>query len=311
MKKPGWITGAAVAAVAGAMGLHAGAQAGPRVVSAGEFNRIYDPSVGERGSWYINDHTFVYGPDRLWHMFGITHAEPANPEDEKNFAHATSPSLTAGPWTKQPFALTADPARGEVLLWAPYVLPHDGVYYMYYCAGDPDHTRYKIQLATSRDLWHWERSPANPMVIDGYDARDPFVTRIGEQWVLYYTANMTPAGGDHIVAYRTSTDLLHWGERHVALDFPESGTWGGPTESPFVVRRGDFYYLFSGPRDSYRGTAVYESRDPFHFDVADTVGRIASHAAEIVQDLDGKWYISHAGWGQGGLYLAPLFWPAQ
>ena len=29
---------------------------------AGDFKRIYDPSVGEAGPWYINDHTIVRDP---------------------------------------------------------------------------------------------------------------------------------------------------------------------------------------------------------------------------------------------------------
>jgi len=62
------------------------------------------------------------------------------------------------------------------------------------------------------------------------------------------------------------------------------------------------------------------------------VGDIGSHAPEVVRDLDGSWYITRCGWGQGffflfithlgerisycwrtavnkgGLYLAPLTW---
>ena len=149
------------------------------LVTTGDFTRIYDPSVGESQKWYINDHSFVRGPDGLWHMFGITHAEPANPMDEKSFAHATAEHLTQTPWKKQPFALTADASLGEKHLWAPYVFLHEGVYYMYYCAGSREGSaRYRIHLATSRDLWSWERHPANPMVIDGYDARDPFLLRV-------------------------------------------------------------------------------------------------------------------------------------
>ena len=30
--------------------------------------------------------------------------------------------------------------------------------------------------------------------------------------------------------------------------------------------------------------------------------------SEVVRDVDGKWYISHAGWEHGGLSLAPLTW---
>src|SRR5579859_6885960 len=64
----------------------------------GRFHKIYDPSKGEKQKWYINDHTFIRAADGQWHLFGITHPEPANPLEEKFFAHATAPDL-AGPWT--------------------------------------------------------------------------------------------------------------------------------------------------------------------------------------------------------------------
>ena len=41
-------------------------------VAAGEFKKIYDPSVNEKEPWYINDHCFIRGRDGIWHMFGIT-----------------------------------------------------------------------------------------------------------------------------------------------------------------------------------------------------------------------------------------------
>jgi beta-fructofuranosidase len=53
---------------------------------------------------------------------------------------------------------------------------------------------------------------------------------------------------------------------------------------------------------------VFVSDDPFSWTIENKVGHIDSHAAEVVRDLDGKWYVSRAGWGQGGLYLAPLTW---
>lgn len=276
--------------------------------SVGEFTKIYDPSVGEDTTWYINDHCFVYGPDEQWHMFGITHEEPANPLDEKHFAHATADSLTQQYWVKQPFALSVDSTQQEEHLWAPYVFLHEGVYYMYYCAGDKDHARYRIHLATSTDLWHWERHPDNPLFQDGYDARDPFIIRIGEQWVMYYTANDNPQGGHHIVAYRTSNDLLHWSERAIAYQDTASGTYGGPCESPFVQKFDDKYYLFLSLRGEYARTEALISNDPFQWDVEDKVLTYNAHASEVVQSRAGEWYVSHCGWGQGGLYLAPLSW---
>lgn len=276
------------------------------VVSAGEFRRIYDPGVGEDEPWYYNDHTLVRDRETgQWHVYAITHAEPANPLDERFFGHATAPDLQ-GPWTKRPPALEADPAAGEHHIWAPYVVFHGGRYYMYYAGGTPDHAAYQMQLATSTDLKTWTRHPQNPLFTDGFDARDPMVIRVRDQWVMYYTANSTPAGGNHIVAYRTSSDLVHWSERRVAFRHPATGTFGGPTESPYVVRRGGSYYLFVCCDGGYRETRVYQSDDPFHFDIDDQVGEIDAHAAEVVKDESGQWWVTSAGWGQGGLHIAPL-----
>ncbi len=277
-------------------------------IKVGEYFRIYDQSIGEPNKWYINDHCFICDTNGTWHLFGITHMEPMLPMDEDNFAHATAQSLTQKGWKKEPFALSVDQKKGEEHLWAPHIIYQDGTYYMFYCGGAKDHRKYKIQLATSKDLYSWERYPGNPVIMDGYDARDPFIFRLGDKWIMYYTATSAPAGGNHTVATRASTDLFHWEDKKVVFEDSSKGTWGGPTESPTIVRRGPNYYLFIGPRDDYRCTAVYRSKDPFKWTLEDEVARIKSHAAEVVRDVDGKWYVSHCGWGQDGVYLAPLDW---
>lgn len=273
----------------------------------GEFKRVFDPSVGEKAAWYVNDHCFIRDPAGTWHLFGIHHPEPADPQNEKAFVHVSSANLTGGPWVKHAPALEADEQYGEQLLWAPHVIWHNNLYYMFYCAGGPNEA-YRIQLATSPDLWHWTRSPDNPLFQDGFHARDPMVLRVNHQWVLYYTATSRPNGGNHIVAYRVSDDLLSWSDRQVAFTDPTEGTWGGPTESPFVVPKGGRYYLFIGPRGGYVGTDVFVSDTPYAWQLGDQVAHIPAHAAEVIQDENGLWYVSRAGWGQGGVDLAPLWW---
>jgi len=280
------------------------------LATCGTFVKVYDPSIGEKSPWYINDHCFIQARDGAWHMFGITRPEPARPMEEIHLAHATAKTLRQQPWDKQPFALDVarNPPWNEVHLWAPDVVFYDGLYYMYYCAGDKDHTKYKIHLATSPDLQTWTRSPKNPMVVDGFDARDPFILRVNHQWVMYYTATSEPTRGHHVVACVTSDDLLTWTNRKIVFTDPSIGSGAGPTESPFVVQRGNAWYLFIGPRGGYDGTDMFVSHDPFHWNLADKAGHFPAHAAEVVQDTDGQWYISRAGWGKGGLYLAPLTW---
>jgi beta-xylosidase len=198
---------------------------------------------------------------------------------------------------------------GETHVWAPHIVRHDGLYWMFYCGVEEDHSRYRIHLATSPDLWNWMRHEANPMLVDGFDARDPMVIRNGDEWIMYYTATSEPTGGNHIVAAVTSRDLIHWSARRVVFTHPATGTFGGPAESPFVVERHGLFYLFVCTGTPYANTAVYESTDPFHWEASAQVAELPSHAAEIITTEDGEWYISHAGWGEGGLYLARLYWP--
>lgn len=273
-------------------------------VGATPFVQVYDPSVGEAGPWYLNDHTFVQDDEGLWHLFGITHPEPSNDQDETTFAHATAPS-PQGPWTKRAPALTADPAYGETHLWAPHVIKDGSTYYMFYAGGGPDAANSAISMATSTDLYTWVRHPGGPLFRDGYEARDPMVARVGTQWVMYYTATSEPGGGNHVVAYRTSTDLVHWGARSIAFTDPSSGRGAGNTESPFVVFAEGTWHLFLGPRGGYDGTDVFCGPDPFHFSADQLCGHVFSHAAEVVR-AEGRWWISQAGWGRRGVWLAGL-----
>ncbi|HVU28292.1 MAG TPA: hypothetical protein VHG71_11230 [Verrucomicrobiae bacterium] len=274
------------------------------LVDAGEFKTIF----AAEEPWCVNDHTFVQGPDKTWHLFGITHPKPLDffKDPGRQLCHATAETLLQTQWQAQPFAVKADWEKyREFLLWAPYVVHDNGVYYMFVCVGDKDTHRYRIHLLTSPDLKEWTRSPDNPMVVDGFDARDPFVMRVGDEWALYYTATTTPERGNHIVACVTSKDLVHWSNRKVVFIHPRAGTFGGPTESSFIVRRGNNYYLFVCDND---WTDVYLSHDPFHWDFNQKNTRIKSHASEIVRDTDGKWYISNTGWMSGPVSLAPLNW---
>jgi sucrose-6-phosphate hydrolase SacC (GH32 family) len=278
------------------------------MIHAGDFKLIYDPSVGEQAQWYINDHCFIRGQDGLWHMFGITHAEPAAPLDERFLAHATSPVLLDAPWRKHGQVIHADPAAGETHVWAPHVIRHAGLYWMYYCGGGAKHDEYRIHLAVSEDLWNWQRHDHNPMVVDGFDARDPMVLRVGDVWVMYYTGNSEPIGGHHVVYAVTSKDLLHWSNRKEVFRHSQVGTYGGPTESPFVVNRDGKFFLFVCTNTPYSNTAVYKSDDPFHWEMTQQAGSIGAHAAEVVTAESGEDFVSRAGWGAGGLHLAKLNW---
>jgi len=276
-------------------------------VTTDDFVRIYDPSANlERGyAWYVNDHTFVQDTAGGWHLFGITQQNPFRPFEEVFLTHVTAPAVE-GPWSRQPDVMHRDEAVGETVVWAPHVIRHDGRYWMFYCGGDRDPARFRIQLATSDDLWHWRRHGENPLLQDGYEARDPMVLRVGDRWHLYYTATSDPSGGQHTVKVVVSDDLVRWEDPRTVFVSARSGTGGGPTESPFVVERNGTFLLFVCTNRRYIETAVYESDDPLAFSEDHRIATIPAHAAEVVTTGSGLTYVSSCGWGMGGVYLAPL-----
>jgi beta-fructofuranosidase len=55
-------------------------------------------------------------------------------------------------------------------------------------------------------------------------------------------------------------------------------------------------------------TYVYQSDDPFHFEVDQEVTQLDAHAPEIFQDEEGAWFISSAEFPVRGVSIAPLEW---
>ena len=287
-----------------AWGETVGTLGGEAPITLGPFVEIYDPPA----PWCVNDHCFAKGPDGLWHVFAITHPKPYNHavDPGTRLAHATAAHLGRRGWDSQPFALSADPARhDEHLLWAPHVVEREGTFHMFACTGAASGNLFAIRRYESGDLWSWRRPETPPAVVDGVEARDPMVLRDGDGWILYYTATERPEGGRFVVAAVTSDDLITWSSRRIVFTHPREGAFGGPTESPFVVRRGPAYYLFVTDDDVVH---VYASRDPFGWTVEDRVFAYRGRACEIVRDETGAWFISHVGWELGGLAIAPLEW---
>lgn len=282
----------------------------------GEFKEVHNPAWGvTEDPWCINDHTFIYDAQgKKWHVIGITHARKMDymKDPGLNLLHISADGLYQKPWEIHPHALTAEKRHKESVLWAPHCVFHEGTYYLYACAGGQEgahkHEVYQINLYLSDDLKTWKRYEKNPLIEDGFDARDPMIIRDGDQWIMYYTANSTPAGGNHILIAYTSKDLLQWTDRKLVFTHPRKGTFGGPTESPFVVKRGDGYYFFLCDGGH---TDVYRSKDPFSFKYEDMIAEIQDcRASELIVDDKGNYHISSAGWfgGSYGLKIAPLEW---
>src|SRR5699024_4322130 len=195
--------------------------------------------------------------------------------------------------------------QGETHVWAPHVIRHDGRYWMLYAGGAGDHPAYRMTPATSEEQFSWVRHE-QVLCEARINPRDPMVVDDGRRWLMYYTRTSAPEGGFHQVAVRTSADLLTWSEPEVAYQSTASGTYGGPTESPFVVRAGGHWILFVCESGEYDRTLAYLSRARLAFeDSGRTDVGLDGHCAEIVED-DGRTWITGGGWGRGGVTIREL-----
>jgi len=289
----------------------------PRI--AGEWVRLFHPAEGVHGRpapGYTNDHTLVRDEAGRWHAFGIVGWLPVDPWGvERQFFHVVGDSPLHAGWTERPYALTADRARGERYLWAPYVIQEGERYHMFYAAGSLEEDAAKrlsftkLCAAASADLETWARAPHNPLFYGPGVARDPHVLRVGDRFLLYYTRTFDEVDTRSCVAVRESPDLRHWSPARIAHVQPKRSPWAGDAESPTVLAvEGRFYLFVCLALSGYRRTKVYWSHDPFFFPIENEVAELETHAAEVLDLGDGEWAVTDTGWDRDGLYAAPLVW---
>src|SRR5438552_3987627 len=133
-------------------------------VQIGAFEEVL--SLPER---YLNDHCLIRAGN-LWHLFGIvgqragaSEASNAGATSETAFAHATSPDLRT--WTLHPEVMHLTGTWPEIThVFAPHVIERERRYYMLYACSD-ERTIQRICLATSPDLFQWERYAGNPVIV--------------------------------------------------------------------------------------------------------------------------------------------------
>lgn len=265
--------------------------------------------------WYINDHCFFVAPDGMIHWYGITNPYPTDrhyyaPGSHRHIGHASTTD-PLGEWQDHDDAFTV-PEGSDDCVGACFVTTGgDGKYYMLHAYNTGFH------VAVSDDLFTWKNID-QPKLDLGDGTRDPCILKMPDgEYLLYATAGHGETTS--IIALATSTNCIDWQEQEPALtaEFPRGA---GVLESPFVHRRGEWFYLFTNnSHHQYEETLVFASKDPLRFDFDQPLCTMFAHAAEILE-FKGKTYMSHCGiedrhWGHVGqpygLYLAELDWIEQ
>lgn len=281
----------------------------PKIVSP--WRELYVP---HKHGDYVNDHSIIQSYDGKWYLFGIT-AFSANgniPSNERYFTMGRlEGKLADGTMTE----------LGKVIdtglrAWAPAVIKHNGLYYMYYGPGI-------TRMAVTNDPTHWMdhqvRIEGEPVMAVN---RDHMVIEYDGGWLMYASGLKD---GYSCISLLRSDDLVNWTFSGYALtssdDAPLNPPWGA-FESPFVLKRGELYYLFltytDCKKENYHNTLVFCSKDPTCFgnytlsNHADTVvAELPAHAAEVICE-DGRYFITSAGWRnhgahcEGGVAIAEL-----
>lgn len=264
-----------------------------------EFIKIGKPVISYEIP-YFNDHTVIYNPaDQKWHAYGII-------EGHTHFIHLTADSLTQTPWKKHKDFCVGE---CEKQIWAPHIIHYNQLYYMFYTMiGEPREIRY----AVSKDLFEWSHPSSEPLLAltnehsDNMKNKDPMIFRDRDQWIMYYS--MMKDESRWVVGYSTSEDLINWSDPNICFD---ENTESPGVESPFVIRRGEYYYLFLSARPwPIGGEDVFRSKTPYLWKTTDQVKRIDPwHAAEVVRELNGKWYLTLSSGTQGKDFkMAPMLW---
>ncbi|TVP76391.1 MAG: hypothetical protein EA353_12145 [Puniceicoccaceae bacterium] len=282
-------------------------------IISGDWQLLYKP---EKTGCYVNDHSLIRGLDGRWHLFGITKATPETAADEERYFTYGRGSELITPGGFEEIGIVCN---NGVRAWAPSVVTDGRRYFMHYGPSP-------MRMATSDELRHWmEHTPIfHDAPLDSCH-RDSMVLRVDDHWLMYATGIHERYG---VISVFKSSDLVNWTFLKFALrtsgNAPLNPAWGA-TESPFVVARDGGYYLFMTYTDcrveNYHNTLVFYSKDPTEFgeytgdnENSVIVARIHAHAPEIVQDTDGRWYITTCGWRnrqvpiEGAVAIAPLDW---
>ena len=247
--------------------------------------------VGEKNTEFLSDFLLIQDTQSRWHCIGI--GGPDHIQD--SFFHAVGEDLLK-PFTYIDRVYSNGTSNLDTTdwMWAPYAIyDKDGkTAYMYYHHQTKSHkSEMRMLQAVDESLDAWipaniEGLAENCIAFEGESCRDAcifFDDALGK-YLMYYAAG--PG-----ICLRTSDDLIHWSEPTVVMT-PPAGFQAA--ESPFVIKRHGYYYLFVSGFD-YGRVAVYasENHTDFGHPVKDLLGELNGHAPEIVT-VNGKDYIACA-----------------
>lgn len=260
------------------------------------------PNAPDVGRWATGDENacdfaIYQSNDEKWHC--VSCIRGTSHYGQRLFYRWEAERLTDKDWTPKGIFEVPRGKRGKPLeftsVQAPHPFVHNGKHYLFYNSSS-------ARCMISDDGRHWQPH----VTVDGNQAffsmgRDVcvFYDEPKNRWIAYYcgVAEVDGQRRGAMVARTAPTPEGPWSKEQ----FPVRVS--GNPESPFIVRRGDWYYL-------WQQMSVYRSKDPLDFDDAQLVAHMTGiwysgkWAPEVIEH-DNKWYIS--GYGRG-IHVAQFQW---
>ncbi len=137
-------------------------------------------------------------------------------------------------WDVRPPVLEPNPSYGWEAggLYKSWLLESEGTYYLFYNAKNRTSDPWIEQtgFATSSDLIHWTRHPANPVLkvgsggaFDDRFASDPVVLKHESAWLMFYFGLCSDGHARDSVAF--SDDLIYWRKsEEILIDVGPAGS---------------------------------------------------------------------------------------
>jgi arabinan endo-1,5-alpha-L-arabinosidase len=198
---------------------------------AGDVTTVHDPAILRQGDrWYL----FTTSQERAGQ--GLIHVRTST--DLANWTRAAPVFAEMPAWVK-------DAVPGAAGIWAPDISFSHGEYRVYYSVSTFGTNRSAIGLVTSpsleRPVWTDKGLVIRSDPHDDFNAIDPnmFEDAGGRQWLAFGSF----WSGLKLVRLDPKTGLRSAGDSKVRAIARRPGP--GAIEAPFLIRRGDFYYLFA------------------------------------------------------------------
>ncbi|KAL9942234.1 hypothetical protein D7B24_003391 [Verticillium nonalfalfae] len=189
------------------------------------------------GDLFIHDPTVVKTPGGTYlAAYTGDNVQLKTSSDRTNWRNAGPAFPNGAPWT-------TTYTKGEKNLWAPDISYHDGKYLMYYSASSFGSSRSAIFLATSTTglsgSWTNQGLVIESFDNSNYNAIDGnlIVDASGKWWLSFGSF----WSGIKIVALDPKTGKRSDNKITSIASRPDNG---GAVEAPFIIRKGNYYYLW-------------------------------------------------------------------